>query len=499
MASLNSTIIFEAAGKRYVTTEAIPFQPQANPHLKSQLTTVFANHDGVTLCKEWLETYLDKLDSCDVYDRNLFLSGVIITTPRCGQAVPQDSWEYLKELGMKWLDIAVQGGKTYLPTGPYLYTDNKLYPVCRLYDDEKIAFFSGLKPKLDLSSLTEFEQLGTASTSNNCLAIAVPSRAPTLVTSTPPNLRVAVKDCFRVSGMKTSLCNKAYHELSEPATFTADMIQALIDDGAHILGLTKLSSMIAREEPMDAVDYPTAFNPRGDGYQSPAGSSSGSAAAVAAYYWLDCAIGTDTSGSGRRPALANGVWQFRSSHDSVSLGGLVKTYAMFDTPCVFARSLDAIRRVAKTWIAAPLPVKKRSYPSCTEWKPEWDVLGILEENEYAVCSFTLSDRPDGLTGPDGLMVFIAATQYFNITAPRIETTITFTLQTSTTVQRMSSLQVATSATQPLPTSTATEQSSNSDVDLDSNSEMSKGEIAGAAVGRTIRGLILVGAIGWMIL
>ncbi|EWG41130.1 hypothetical protein FVEG_15234 [Fusarium verticillioides 7600] len=40
----------------------------------------------------------------------------------------------------------------------------------------------------------------------------------------------------------------------------------------------------------------------GDGYQSPAGSSSGSAAAVAAYDWLDCAIGTDTSGSGRRPA-----------------------------------------------------------------------------------------------------------------------------------------------------------------------------------------------------
>ncbi|KAG5760016.1 hypothetical protein H9Q72_011875 [Fusarium xylarioides] len=361
MASLNSTIIFEAGGKRYVTTEAIPFHSQADTPLQSQLVTVIANNDDVTLRKERIKTLLDKLDGCDVYDRNLFLSGVIITTPRCGQAVPQDSWEYLKELGMKWLDIVVQGGETHLPAGPYLYTDNMLYPVFRLYDDEKSAFFSGLRPKLDLSSLTKFEQLGVASISDNCLAIAVPSRALTLATNTPPNLRVAVKDCFLIRGMKTSLCNKAYHELSEPATFTADMIQALIDDGAHILGLTKLSSMIAREEPMDAVDYPTAFNPRGDGYQSPAGSSSGSAAAVAAYYWLDCAIGTDTSGSGRRPALANGVWQFRSSHDSVSLRGLVKTYAMFDTPCVFARSLDAIRRVAKTWIAAPLPVKKRSY------------------------------------------------------------------------------------------------------------------------------------------
>lgn len=211
------------------------------------------------------------------------------------------------------------------------------------------------------SPLSVFEQLGVASTSSNCLAIAVPPRAPTLATNTPLNLRVAVKDCFLVRGMKTSLCNRAYYELSEPATFTADVIQSLIDEGAYILGLTKLSSMIAREEPMDAIDYSIAFNPRGDGYQSPAGSSNGSAATVAAYDRLDCAIGTDTSGSGRRPALVNGVWQFRPSHDSISLRGLVKTYAMFDTPCVFARSLDVIRRVAKTWIAAPLDVRKRPY------------------------------------------------------------------------------------------------------------------------------------------
>ncbi|KAF5975535.1 amidase signature domain-containing protein [Fusarium bulbicola] len=361
MASLNSTVIFEAGGKRSVTTEAIPFQPQADIPLKPLLVTVLANHDGVLISKAWLKVHFNKLDGCDVYDRSLFLSGVIITTPYHGQAVSHNSWKYLKELGMKWLDIVVEGGKMHLPPGPYLYTEKRLHPVCRLHDDEKGAFFSGLNPKLDLSPMTLFDQLGVASISNNCLAIAVPSRAPALVTDTPPNLRVAVKDCFFVRGMKTSLCNRAYYELSQPAAFTADAIQALISDGAHILGLTKLSSMIAREEPMDAVDYPTAFNPRGDGYESPARSSSGSAAAVAACDWLDCAIGTDTSGSGRRPALANGVWQFRPSHDSISLRGLVKTYAIFDTPCVFARSLDVIRRVAKTWIAAPLPVTKRPY------------------------------------------------------------------------------------------------------------------------------------------
>ncbi|KAJ0144642.1 putative DnaJ [Fusarium oxysporum f. sp. albedinis] len=197
---------------------------------------------------------------------------------------------------------------------------------------------------MDLSPLTVFERLGVASISNTGLAIAVPSRAPTLVTNTPPNLRVAVKDYFLVHGVKTSLCNRAYYNLSEHVAFTAE-----------------LSDNPTREEPVDAVDYSTALNPRGNGYQSPAGSSSGSAAAVAAYGWLDCAIGTDTSGRGRRPALANGVSQFGPSHDSISLRGLVKTYEIFDTSCVFARSLDVLRRVADTWIAVPSLVKKQAY------------------------------------------------------------------------------------------------------------------------------------------
>ncbi|KAF5535440.1 hypothetical protein FPHYL_13195 [Fusarium phyllophilum] len=133
--------------------------------------------------------------------------------------------------------------------------------------------------------------------------------------------------------------------------------------------------------------------------------------------------------------------------------------------------------------------------SRTEWKAEWDVMGLLEGNEDSVYYFALRDSPGGFPSPGDSTA--AETQYFNVTAPRIETTIASTLQTSTTVRSMSSSQIATSATQPLPTSTATDQSSNSGVDPNSDSGMSKGEIAGAAVGGTIGGLILVGAIGWM--
>ncbi|EXL56024.1 hypothetical protein FOCG_03737 [Fusarium oxysporum f. sp. radicis-lycopersici 26381] len=287
MAALNPTTILRLEASDMSQQEpSLYFQPQADTPLEPLLVAVLANNDGVPLSKEWIKTLLDKLDGCDVYDRNLFLSGVIITTPRLGQIVLRDSWERRNASSYRSL----------------FYTDNKLHPGSRLYDDEKEGFFLGLKPNMDLSPLTVFKRLGVASISNTGLVIAIPSRAPTLVTNAPPNLRVAVKDYFLVHGIKTSLCNRAYYDLSEHAAFTAEVIQALTNDGAHIRGLTKLSSVIAPEKPVDAVDYSTALNPRGNGYQSPAGSGSGSAAAVAAYGWLDCAIGTDTSGSGRRPA-----------------------------------------------------------------------------------------------------------------------------------------------------------------------------------------------------
>lgn len=52
--------------------------------------------------------------------------------------------------------------------------------------------------------------------------------------------------------------------------------------------------MMGKADPKDCIDYLDAFNPRGDGYQFPSGGSSGSAAVVAAYDWLDLSIGTDS-------------------------------------------------------------------------------------------------------------------------------------------------------------------------------------------------------------
>ena len=103
-----------------------------------------------------------------------------------------------------------------------------------------------------------------------------------------------MKDNFRIHGVRTSLCNRAYYELYPPSKETADCVSLLISAGAHVVGTTKLASFAATEEPIECVDFQAPWNPRADGYQSPAGSSSGSGAAIASYPWLDIAIGSDS-------------------------------------------------------------------------------------------------------------------------------------------------------------------------------------------------------------
>ena len=149
--------------------------------------------------------------------------------------------------------------------------------------------------------------------------------------------------------------------MSAPSERTADIVLKTIAAGAQIVGLTKLSSMIGKEEPTEATDYHAPFNPRGDGYQSPAGSSSGSAAAVAAYSWLDFAIGTDTTGSARRPALVNGVFQMRPTHNRAFLDGIIPVYKPWDAPAVFARDAKLLKSVISAWYKSNETI--RSYTS----------------------------------------------------------------------------------------------------------------------------------------
>lgn len=126
--------------------------------------------------------------------------------------------------------------------------------------------------------------------------VIVPSRCYYEPSPSRPlnGMRVAVKDNIDIQGHKTTLNNRAWRDLYPPASKHAHCVQLLIDAGAIIVGKVKLQAMIVREEPVEATEFANPFNPRGDGYQVPSGSSSGSAAAIGSYDWLDLSLGSDS-------------------------------------------------------------------------------------------------------------------------------------------------------------------------------------------------------------
>lgn len=139
-------------------------------------------------------------------------------------------------------------------------------------------------------------ELDSTLTANN-LRVVVPPRSYAHVKTTLETpligARIAVKDMFDIKGFKTTLCNRAWTEYQSPKTETAPSIQRLQDLGACIVGKTRLNAMVVREETMECVEFLAPYNPRGDGYQTSSGSSSGSCAALGAYPWIDFTIGSD--------------------------------------------------------------------------------------------------------------------------------------------------------------------------------------------------------------
>ncbi len=78
----------------------------------------------------------------------------------------------------------------------------------------------------------------------------------------------------------------------------------------------------------------------------PGGSSSGSACAVAAGI-VPFALGTDTAGSGRVPAMFGNLVGLKPTLGSVSARGMVPACRSIDTVSVFARSVDEALAVAR--------------------------------------------------------------------------------------------------------------------------------------------------------
>jgi Asp-tRNA(Asn)/Glu-tRNA(Gln) amidotransferase A subunit family amidase len=83
-----------------------------------------------------------------------------------------------------------------------------------------------------------------------------------------------------------------------------------------------------------------------DPKHTPGGSSSGSAAAVAAGM-VPLALGSQTNGSVIRPASFCGVYGFKPTHGLIPRGGVLKLSRTLDHVGMFARTLEDIALVAE--------------------------------------------------------------------------------------------------------------------------------------------------------
>jgi Asp-tRNA(Asn)/Glu-tRNA(Gln) amidotransferase A subunit family amidase len=111
----------------------------------------------------------------------------------------------------------------------------------------------------------------------------------------------------------------------------ATIVNRLREAGAVIMGKTKTTEL--------AFLHPTDTTNPHDPLRSPGGSSSGSAAAVAAHH-VPLAIGSQTGGSVIRPAAYCGIYGLKPTRGMISRHGVLQTSESLDHLGTFGRSLE---------------------------------------------------------------------------------------------------------------------------------------------------------------
>jgi Asp-tRNA(Asn)/Glu-tRNA(Gln) amidotransferase A subunit family amidase len=168
------------------------------------------------------------------------------------------------------------------------------------------------------------------------------------VAERPPlyGVPLGVKDIFHVDGLQTRAGSAVPPEaLAGPQAAVVDRLR---DAGAVVLGKT-VTTEFAYFEP-----GPTR-NPH-DTRHTPGGSSSGSAAAVAAGE-VPLALGTQTAGSTIRPAAFCGVVGFKPSFGRIPTDGVVPLAPSLDHVGLFTQDASGMRLAASVccerWTAIP--------------------------------------------------------------------------------------------------------------------------------------------------
>ncbi len=180
----------------------------------------------------------------------------------------------------------------------------------------------------------------------------------------------------------------------------AAIVERLLDAGAVILGKT-VTTELAFMHPAETV------NPH-DPARTPGGSSSGSAAAVAALQ-TPLAIGTQTNGSVIRPASFCGSFGFKPTRGVISRRGVLQTSRSLDQVGVFARTLEDCALLTDTIkgydpsdgmsFARPRPAMLEGARSDAPVNPDFAVFELPYDNLMA---------PDARAGLDEIVATLGA-------------------------------------------------------------------------------------------
>ena len=165
-------------------------------------------------------------------------------------------------------------------------------------------------------------------------------------------LTFAAKDLFDVAGVPTGGGNHDWPTGRPVPTRNAWAVQTLLDAGASLIGKTitdEVSLGILGENAFDG----TPRNIRAPG-RVPGGSSSGSAAAVAAGI-CDTALGTDTGGSVRVPSSFCGLYGIRPTHGRIDVTGMLPQAPTSDTTGWFARDAETFAKVSSVMLGEAIP------------------------------------------------------------------------------------------------------------------------------------------------
>ncbi|KAH8811234.1 amidase family protein [Xylogone sp. PMI_703] len=372
--------IFQVGGVSYLANghETLVLRPELPEQcltVEGTVPLVSINVDTPTLTAEYLQEVISNYTLHDDVFNVGYLEAVYISSSIPSPIIDHSAFAYLSIIGVSHLFLDMCYGTlseyiagTFTVTlvkssdnkhaiGPFLarleQTGIKLSSVYRLYADTYRTFVSGIYSANDGSG--DYKALGEFGPDWSIPMIPVPSRIYSWGDDRPlAGARVGVKDIYDVQGLKTTRGSLSYWTVTEPSERTAPAIQRIIDLGGVIVGKQKTSQFASAADPWYWMDVQHPFNPRGDGWLTCAASSAGGACSIAAYEWLDYAIGSDTGCSMRKPAAVAGIFGQRPSQGMMILDGVMPISYTTDTPGVFSRDPYKWVKFSRNWYTPTL-------------------------------------------------------------------------------------------------------------------------------------------------